>query len=173
MSWTDPADMDGALTGDPLPLAWWNAAMANFLFLANAPQVAVRLTVDQAVADATDHTVVWDEATWSDQGASMWDGVGAPGKVVITRAGPHEVIAHTLYASTIPVDDRQMWLYVDGAVKLGPVDGGQLVIRTNLDVGQELELVVQQSSGGSVNLEDTQTRMTVTWAGFTPPNDSA
>jgi len=161
--WTDPEDMRDAVTGDAIPLAWWNATMDDLLFLANPPQAAVRLDSTQAVADETPHTISWDHNQWSDEGTGMWDDL-APGKVVAIRNGPHRIVVHTEYASVIPVDDQTITLEVNSEVRIGPIPGQQLVIETNLAIDDEIEVIVEQSSGDSVNLVATRTRMTVIWS---------
>lgn len=169
MSWTDPDTMRSALTGDALPLAWWNAAMDDLLFLAQPPLVAVRLTASQTVADSTDHTITWDEATWSDNGASMWDSL-AGSVVTITRDGIHEVVAHAPPSAAGAIFDLS--LYVNDTLRIGPVPT-QLTIDTHVALDDELKLKVEQTSGASTDLLDTLTRMTVTWSQMSPPNDSA
>lgn len=174
MSWTDPGTMDGALTGDALPLAWWNAAMANFEFLHFTPQVAVRLTSAQSVADATTDLVSWDEAVWESPD-TMWD-AAEPTEIVIPRAGIYTICASTLWDAATDGTKRAIFIHVNGDAS--PRIGQQvpstdpteftLSFDTNLAENDVIDMRVRQLSGAALDLLPTRTRMTVRWVGAAP-----
>ena len=163
MSWTDPETLKLGPT-DFMDDDRWNAAMDVLTFYGNPPQAAVRLTSSQTVADSTPHTITWQESNWAPTSDPMWDSA-APSKVVAKRNGPHRVMIHTEYTSVIPVDEQSITLEVNTAVRLGPIAGQQLIIETNLAIGDELEAICEQITGASVDLVATRTRMTVVWSG--------
>ena len=176
MSWTDPGDMDGALTGDALPLAWWNAVMADLLFLYDTPKVAVRLTSSQEIADATTTTVSWDEVVWENPAGEWWDSE-APTKLVIPRAGIYTVNARTLWDAAADGTKRAIFIHVNGdstpraAEQIPSTDPTEfgLVLDSNFAEGDEIDIRVRHLNGEALDLLATRTRCTVMWQGPPPP----
>lgn len=171
MSWTDPDTMDDALTGDALPLAWWNAAMANFEYLYAVPQVAVRLTASDSIPDSTTTTVSWDEAVWETP-STMWD-AAAPTKVIVPRAGIYSICASALWDAATDGTKRAIFIHINSDVtpriglQLPSTDPTEftLAFDTNMAANDEIDMRVRQLSGGALNLLGTRTRMTVRWVG--------
>ena len=106
MTWTDPKTFT---VGELLTAADLNTYVRDNLdFLYRKPIVTVRLTSTQAVANASDHVVQWDEAEWDYADTAMWD-AGTPGSIVIDRPGIYDA-QHRI---------------VDGEPRPGPEVGGQ------------------------------------------------
>lgn len=170
--WTDPDELT-AVTGEALPTAWWNAFRDNFHWLYTPPQLAVRVTADQAVANAADHTVSWGEAVWDSTAGDMWDST-SPTKITIPRAGVYSIVCSMLWEEGTDGTKRSAFLEVGGirrrGLQLPAVDPTefQLCAETNLALGDELEIVVRQLSGAALDLIQQRTVMTVRWVGAPP-----
>ena len=170
MSWTDPDTLMTA-PADFLPAATVNAILENQKFMYATPQVAVRLTSSQSVADATTDVVSWDEAVWETPD-TMWD-AGTPTKVVVPRTGIYSICASTLWDASTDGTKRAIFIHIDGDVtprigmQVPAVDPTEFTLSfdTNLDEGSEIDMRVRQLSGAALNLLDTRTRMTVRWIG--------
>lgn len=170
MSWTDPDTLMTAPT-DFLPAATVNAILENFNYLYATPQVAVRLTTSQSVADATTDVVSWEEAVWETPD-TMWD-LATPTKIVIPRDGVYSVCASMLWDSSTDGTKRALFIHVNGDAtprigkQIAAVDPTEdtLAFDTNLAAGDELDMRVRQLSGAALNLLPTRTRMTVRWVG--------
>ena len=173
MTWTDPKTFT---VGELLTAADLNTYVRDNLdFLYRKPIVTVRLTAAQAVANASNHTVQWDEAEWDYADTAMWD-VGTPGSIVIDRPGIYEVLPSALWEGT--TDDsskREVAVELNGTTRL-TMDSrlstsspeGQAKIFTNLGTGDYLEIVVRHLSGAAIDLQPTRTRCTVAWWGPAP-----
>lgn len=142
----------------------------NVAYLATTPQVAVRLTSAQTIPNATATTLSWDEAPWESV-PDMWD-IGTPTKIIIPRAGVYVVTAHVLWdASADPTDDRDITLKVNTSetrinqsLRAAVNHASGLSIETNLAVDDELEIQVEQATGGDLDVLATRTRLTVRWS---------
>lgn len=167
MAWTTPKTW---AVGELLTAADMNAYVRdNTEYLHTTPQVAVRLTSTQSVPDATQTTVSWDEAVWESD-STMWD-ISSPTKIIVPRPGVYAVMAHVLWAtSATPTDDRDIALIVNSSetrinqsIPAAGTHASGLAIDTNLAEDDELEIDVQQSTGGALDLSATRTRLTVRW----------
>lgn len=147
----------------------------NLEYLYDAPRSAVRLTSAQEVANATDHTIAWDEAVWDSHG-DMWD-AGGPSKITITRAGVYSIHLSSLWEGTASGGKRAAYLHVNGTRRRGfysvSADGVDPVemstsVETNLADGDELDVRVRQLSGTALDLQATRTVMTVHWVAAPP-----
>lgn len=173
VEWTPPLTWT---VGAKVTAAQMNANIRdNELYLWDPPRCAVRLTADQAVANATDHTVSWGEAVWDSHG-DMWD-AGAPSVVTITRDGVYNIHLSTLWESTASGGKRAGYLQVNGTRRRGfysvsgdgvdPVEMSTSV-QTNLADGDSIDVDVRQLSGASLDLIATRTVMTVIWVAAPP-----
>ena len=173
VEWTDPITW---VVSNKVTAAQMNANVRdNLLYLFDSPRCAVRLTADQAVANATDHTVSWGEAVWDSHG-DMWD-AGAPSVVTITRDGVYSIHLSTLWADTASGGQRAAYLQVNGTRRRGfysvSADGVNPVemstsVETNLADGDSIDVDVRQLSGAALNLVATRTVMTVRWVAAPP-----
>jgi plastocyanin len=153
----------------------FNKVVENLRFLHATPQVAVRLTSTQSVADATTHTITWDEAVWDATGGTMWNS-GASSKIVIPRAGVYSVVCACLYAAADDNTKRSVFLHVNSnatarrGLQVPAVDPSEIILAadTNLAANDELDFRVRQLSGAALNLEPTRTVATVRWVGAPP-----
>lgn len=171
--WTDPITWT---VGAKVTAAQMNANIRdNELYLFEPPMCALRLTATQSVANATDHTVSWDEAVWDSHG-DMWD-VGAPSVVTITRDGVYDITLSSLWADTALGGKRAAYLQVNGSRRRGfysvsgdgvnPVEMSNSV-KTNLADGDSIDVDVRQLTGGALNLAATRTVLTVLWVAAPP-----
>lgn len=176
--WTDPASLKMIPT-DYLRSATINAILDDLEWLANPPQTVVRLTSSQSVDPGVNHTVTFPTAVWSDNGATMFDPVAAPSKVIITRAGTFDIQARALWDAATDGTKRAIFLYVNGEVRVGvqlpAVDPTEMecnLLRTNMDLNDEVEMVVRHLNGDPLNLLATRTRLTVAWATQQPTGET-
>ena len=171
MTWTDPKTWT---VGEKIRSADLNTHVRDNLdYLYDAPQIAVRLTADQEVANATDHTVQWSTPVWGTAG--MWD-PGAPQTIVIPRAGVYTVIFHLLWgeASEDAPTKRAAFLSVNGTRRRGTQVPAvqpsefQLMIETNLAEADELTFEVRHTAGEPLDLRQWRTLATVRWSSASP-----
>jgi hypothetical protein len=173
MTWYDPDTLLQTASTEARA-ADFNKVVENLRFLHATPQVAVRLTSTQSVADATTHTIAWDEAVWDSDG-DMWVGTAAS-KIVIPRAGVYSIVCACLYAAANDASKRSVFLHVNSnatarrGLQVPAVDPSEIILHaeTNLAANDELDFRVRQLSGGALNLEPTRTVATVRWVGAPP-----
>lgn len=147
----------------------------NLLYHHDPPRCAVRLTAAQSVANATDHTISWDEAVW-DSHADMWD-VGGPSAITITRAGVYAFNLSVKWAENATGGKRAAYLQKNGtrlrdfheltADGVSPF-GSSNTIETNCAVSDVFDVDVRQLSGAALNLAATRTVLTVRWVAAAP-----
>lgn len=172
--WVDPATLV-ATAGTEARSADFNAVLDNLLYLYDPPRCALRITSNQSVANATDHTIEWDEAVWDSHG-DMW-AIGGPSSVTMTRDG---VAAFNLSAEwdlTANGGKRAAYLHKNG-VRLRKfhelsADGvspfaSSNTIETNCVDGDVFTVVVRQLSGAALDLAATRTVLTVRWVAAPP-----
>ena len=171
--WTNPDDLEKA-PADYLTSTNWNAVLGSLLFHHATPQVAVRLTASQAVADSTTDVVSWGEAVWETPD-TMWD-ASAPTLVVVPRSGIYTICASALWAAGTDGTKRALFIHINSSatprigLQLPSTDPTEFTLSfdTNLALGDTIDMRVRQLSGGSLSLLDTRTRMTVRWVGDPP-----
>lgn len=144
-------------------------------YLSNPPRCALRLTAAQAVANATDHTISWDEAVWDSHG-DMWD-VGAPSTVTCTRDGLLLFNLTDEWAETANGGKRAARLHKNGsqlrkfhessADGVSPFASSNSIITNCLD-GDSFTVVTRQLSGASLDLAATRTVLNVIWIALPP-----
>lgn len=145
------------------------------LYMYDPPRCALRLTAAQEVANATDHTVSWDQAVWDSHG-DMWD-VGGPSSITITRPG---VLAFNLsaeWAESAAGGKRAAYLHKNGtrlrkfhelsADGVSPFAASN-TIETNCAASDVFTVVVRQLSGAALDLVATRTVLTVRWVAAAP-----
>lgn len=174
VEWVDTATL-AAVAGTEARSADFNSVLQDLLFLYDPPRCALRLTGAQEVANATDHTIAWDEAVWDSHG-DMWDD-GGPSKITITRAGVYSIHLSSLWGSTAAGGKRAAFLQVNGTRRRDlyqcSADGVNpfamsTSVETNLADGDELDIDVRQLSGAALDLEATRTVLTVRWVAAPP-----
>lgn len=170
VEWVDPDDL--VAVAGLARSADFNTVLDNLKYLYDPPRCCVRLTGTQEVANASDHTIEWDEAVWDSHG-DMWD-AGAPSVVTITRAGIYAIQPATLWATSADAGKRAIFLQVSGTRRRGiqvpAVSPSELVlpVLTNLEDGDYIDVDVRQLSGGPLDLQSTRTLMTVMWVAAPP-----
>jgi hypothetical protein len=171
MAWTDPKTWT---VGEKIRAADLNAQVRDNLdFLYDAPQIAVRLTAAQEVANATDHTVTWATPVWGTAG--MWD-AGGPSTIVIPRDGVYTVIFQVLWSEATEDEPtkRAAFVSVNGTRRRGmqvpavQPSEFQLAVETNLADGDEVTFQVRQTAGEALSLQPLRTLATVRWSSAPP-----
>lgn len=147
----------------------------NTLYHHDPPRCALRLTATQSVANATDHTVSWDEAVWDSHG-DMWD-VGGPSAITITRAGVYAFNLSIKWAESATGGKRAAYLQKNGtrlrdfhelsADGVSPFASSN-TIETNAAVADVFDIDVRQLSTAALNLTATRTVLTVRWVAAPP-----
>lgn len=171
--WTDPITW---VVSNKVTAAQLNANLRDNLdYLYDAPRCALRITANQSVANATDHTVSWSEAVWDSHG-DMWD-VGGPSAITITRAGVYAFNLSTEWAEDANGGKRAAYLHKNGsrlrkfhecsADGVSPFASSN-TIETNSAVSDSFTVVVRQLSGAALNLAATRTVLTVRWVAAPP-----
>lgn len=142
----------------------------NLLYLFDSPACAVRLTANQSVDHATDHTISWDEMVWDSHG-DMTDIAGAPTTITITRSGLYIIDANMLWDESTDAGKRAMHLHVNADTvprrglalpAVSPSEGGRTWL-TNLAALDSLTFKARQLSGAPLNLRPTRTVVTIAW----------
>lgn len=174
VEWTDPASIL-AVAGTEARAADFNTALDNLQFVYDPPRCALRITSDQEVANATDHTIEWDEAVWDSHG-DMWD-VGGPSVVTITRDGVYSFQLSNLWEESAAGGKRAAFLQVNGTRRAdfyqASADGvspfaSSNTIETNLEDGDSIDIDVRQLSGAPLDLIANRTRLIVRWVAAPP-----
>lgn len=174
VEWVDP-DTFAAVVGDGIRAADFNSVVQDLKYIFDPPRCAVRLTGAQNVANTTDHSIDWDEAVYDSHG-DMFD-VGSPSVVTITRDGMYSIGLSNLWDDDDTDGIRAAALYVNGSIrrdfyKVGVDNVDEFALSTTFDTnlldGDELEVIVRQSSGSTRQLIQTRTVLTVRWSAAPP-----
>lgn len=174
VEWVDPASLL-AVAGTEARAADFNTVLDNLLYLYDPPRCALRLTSAQEVANATDHTIEWDEAVWDSHG-DMFD-VGGPSVVTITRDGVYGIQLGTLWEETASGGKRAAFLQVNGSRRRDFYQGSadsvspfalSTYVETNLADGDSIDIDVRQLSGAPLDLIALRTVLVVRWVAAPP-----
>lgn len=140
-------------------------------YLANPPYCSVRLTALQSVANASDHTIVWDESV-DDSHGDMWD-VGAPSVLTMTRAGVMGFQLNQLWGGSTDSGKRAAFLEkTSGGVttrlrgyQMPAVSPSEMSVffLTNVAALDSVKIVTRQLSGAALNMEPLRTVMIAMW----------
>jgi len=179
MAWTDPDELT-TVTGEVLGSADLILIRDNLKHLWDeSPRITVRLTAAQSVANASDHTVQWDEAAWDSTGGNMWDS-GTPVSIVVPAGagGLYLGIAQDVWEGTSDdASKRDFAIEKNGTDRLAlnsrPASsspGGQCMLLTSLAAADYLEVVARQLSGSAIDLQSGNpgTRFTLVLIGADP-----
>lgn len=173
VEWTTPITWT---VGAKVTAAQMNAHIRdNSLYHHDPPRCALRITSNQSVANATDHTVSWSEAVWDSHG-DMWD-VGGPSAITITRAGVYAFNLSVKWAESAAGGKRAAYLQKNGtrlrdfhelsADGVSPFASSN-TIETNAAVSDVFDIDVRQLSGAALNLTANRTVLTVRWVAAPP-----
>lgn len=173
VEWTDPITW---VVSNKVTAAQLNANLRdNLLYLYDPPRCALRLTSTQSVANATDHTIEWDEAVWDSHG-DMWD-AGGPSAITITRDGVYAFNLSVKWAENASGGKRAAYLQKNSsrlrdfhelsADGVSPF-GSSNTIETNCVDGDSFDIDVRQLSGAALNLTALRTVLTVRWVAAPP-----
>lgn len=173
VEWTTPITWT---VGAKVTAAQMNANVRdNSLYIYDPPRCALRLTSAQEVANATDHTIEWDEAVWDSHG-DMWDS-GGPSAVLCTRDGLLTFELTNEWDADANGGKRAAYLHKNGTrlrkFYEASADGVSPFamsnpITTNCVDGDSFTVVVRQLSGGALDLIAARNVLTVRWVAAAP-----
>lgn len=134
------------------------------------PSAKVHRTTNQSINNATDTVITWETSAWNR--GSMWNSGVNPSRITAVRKGIHEGGATIRWATSASAGERYACARVNGnsLSRLGEQGVGYAGVVTlgfdiegDLNVGDYVEALVFQSTGGALNLTPTFTWSVSMW----------
>ena len=175
-SWTDIADLR-IQPGQTLASSDdWEGLLDNLELIGHPPAVTVQLDSPQPLPNDTPSAVEWTSAAWQeDRWGLLWESA-SPSKLVIPVAGKWRFTPsiHIPTISGTGTSVREFSLRVNGntnRVKRAIIGGRWETSQSwtrRMQQGDDVDIIVNQTSGETGEISETRTLLVAEWCGFAP-----